>query len=305
MDRIRTDLRALRPLLFALNDGKRIRSSDAPTHSISQRAFARSWRDLCAGEAVEAVALREAAAAVAAVELGAIDVGALRLGGLDDEAITRVFGRAIAKAGAVLSCSMRERLVAAWPGLLARQGDGDAPSFVSRLQQQPRAGATHPSAGRLVLEPAESHADHCQVVAVAAVLIAGQTDTDVVLPFLAGLAHHLHNASLPDGGFAAEELLGDQLQPVVERLRDDALGQLPATLAAQVRRACASMACADDATSQAFHAADVIDRVVEAAHFDRVARFRLAEALGPYGLVHPGPLKPFQDSVLAELGLSA
>lgn len=304
MKRILADLRPLRPLLFALNDSKRIRSSDAPTHSVCQRAFARSWRDLCAGEAVESVALRETAAAVAAVELGAIDVGSLRHGGLDDAAITRVFEKAIAKAGAALHRSLRERLVDAWPGFLARREQRDAPAFVSRLQQQPRAGATHPSAGRLMLEPAESHADHCQVVAVAAVLIAGQTDTDVVLPFLAGLAHHLHNASLPDGGFAAEELLGDELQPVVQRLHENALSQLPEPLAVLVRRACASIACAEDATSQAFHAADVIDRVVEAAHFERVARFRLAEALGPYGLVHPGPLKPFQDGVLAELGLS-
>ncbi len=305
MDRIRVHLRALRPLLLALNDSKRIRSADAPAHSIAQRAFARSWCDLCAGEAVEQVALREAAASVAAVALGAIDVRALRLGGFDDAAIAQVFEGAIAKAGAVLRMPFRERLIAAWPASLNRRDGDNTPAFVRSLQQQPRAGATHPSAGRLMLEPAETHADHCQTVAVAAVLIAGQAGIDVVPPFLAGLAHHLHNASLPDGGFAAEELLGDRLQPLVERLRDTALSELPPALASQVQRACASMVSADEAAAQAFHAADVIDRVVEAAHFERVARFRLAEALGPYGLVHPGPLKSFQDGVLAELGLSA
>lgn len=305
MDRLRTDLFPLRPLLLALNDGKRIRSADAPAHSLSQRAFARAWNDLCAGQSAEAVALRETAAAVAAVELGAIDVGALRQGGLDDRAITEVFESAIDKAGAALARSMRQRLIATLPAMLARRDGYYMPPFVRRLQQQPRAGATHPSAGRLVLEPAESHADHCHVVAIAATLIAGQAHIDVAPPFLAALAHHLHNAALPDGGFAAEALLGDRLQPVIERLRDAALSELPPTLAAQVQRACAAMVSADDASSQAFHAADVIDRVVEAAHFEHVARFRLADALGPFGLVHPGPLKPFQDGVLVELGFIA
>lgn len=305
MDLLRVDFHALRSLVLALNDAKRIRSADLPTLSLAQRGFARSWRDLCAGDAVQTVAFCEAAAAVAAVELGALDAAALRRGGLDDRAITDLFQKAVAKAGASLKSATQDRLFSALPRLIGSDPKGQEPAFVGRLQRQPRAGATHPSAGRLVLEPAESHADHCQVVAVAAVLFASESDLDVAPCFLAGIAHHLHNASLPDGGFAAENLIGDRWPSMVELAREEALSELPATLAASARDACEWIAGANDPGSRAFHAADVIDRVAEAAHFEHVARFRLAEALGPFGLVHPGPLKSFQDEVLAELGLGS
>lgn len=62
---------------------------------------------------------------------------------------------------------------------------------------------------------------------------------------------------------------------------------------------------ADDAmpTARAFHAADVIDRVIEIDHHLRAARTTMDEVLGDYGLVHDGPVKTFHDRVLRDVGL--
>ncbi len=76
------------------------------------------------------------------------------------------------------------------------------PPFVPLLAAQPRAGATRPGHPRVILEPAENHAEHCAVVAVNGVLAAGVFGADPAGPFLTGLAHHLHNAYLPDAGDA-------------------------------------------------------------------------------------------------------
>ena len=155
-----------------------------------------------------------------------------------------------------------------------------------------------------MLEPAESHADHSQAVAVAAVLIAGQASADVAAPFLAGLSHHLHNATLPDAGFAAEELLGAHWPALVDQAREQALRELPPRLAAKVRQSLSLVDRADDDLSRAFQTADVFDRVIEAEHFERIARYSLADALGARGLVHAGPLQGFQQSVLALAGFA-
>ena len=50
--------------------------------------------------------------------------------------------------------------------------------------RQPRAGATRPGHPRVVLEPAENHAEHCAVVAVNGVLAAGVFGADPAVPFL-------------------------------------------------------------------------------------------------------------------------
>ena len=63
-----------------------------------------------------------------------------------------------------------------------------------------------------MLEPPEGHGDHCLVVAVLAAVLAPRYGADPARPFLAGMAHHLHNAALPDSGFAGEMLLGEHLE---------------------------------------------------------------------------------------------
>ena len=299
-------LAGLRPLLVRLNNTKRMRSADEPHRSMAARSFARTWRDLASGAEPEAVAWREAAAAVSTVVLGAIDAASLRRAGLAESAVHDVLCTAIARAVDGLTPAVLQRLIAAVPALLASASSEPAPApcFVQRLQDQPRAGATSPTADRLMLEPAESHADHSQAVAVAAVLIAGQASADVVAPFLAGLSHHLHNATLPDAGFAAEELLGAHWPALVDQAREQALRELPPRLAAKVRQSLSLVDRADDDTSRAFQTADVIDRVIEAEHFERIARYSLADALGARGLVHAGPLQGFQQSVLALAGFA-
>ena len=297
-------LAGLRPLLVRLNNTKRMRSVDAPTRSVAARNFARAWRDLAAGAEVEAVAWREAAAAVSTVVLGAIDAASLLRAALAEDALHTILCTAIVNAGDALTPVVLQRLTAAVPALIscATNPDELGLRFVAGLQDQPRAGATSPTADRLMLEPAESHADHSQAVAVAAVLVAGQTGANVAAPFLAGLSHHLHNAMLPDGGFAAEELLGSHWPALVEQAREQALGELPTRLADQVRESWSLLDRADDDLSRAFQTADVLDRVIEAGHFEQVARYRLADALGARGLVHAGPLHSFQQSVLASAG---
>ena len=54
-----------------------------------------------------------------------------------------------------------------------RQPAAALPPFVPLLAAQPRAGATRPGYPRVILEPAENHAEHCAVVAVNGVLAAG------------------------------------------------------------------------------------------------------------------------------------
>ena len=80
--------------------------------------------------------------------------------------------------------------------------DHEVPGFVEALCRQPRAGATAPGRPRLIVEPPENHAEHCWAVAVYGALLADDVDADPADAFLLGLAHHLHNAVLPDAGFA-------------------------------------------------------------------------------------------------------
>ena len=75
-------------------------------------------------------------------------------------------------------------------------------------------------AARVVVEPPESHGDHCLTVAVYGVLVAPVFGADPVAPFLVGLAHHLHNVVLPDAGFAGEVLLGAALDRVLTTLEE-------------------------------------------------------------------------------------
>ena len=65
------------------------------------------------------------------------------------------------------------------------------------------------------------------IVAVYGALLADDVGADPADAFLLGLAHHLHNAVLPDAGFAGEILLGDHLEPVLERLTERELATLP------------------------------------------------------------------------------
>lgn len=299
-------LAGLRPLLGEINDLKRVRVAGRPG-TLAEQGFFRSWAALIAGDDPRRVAVREATAARIAARLAGIDAATLLHVGLDPRAIASIFRRALGVDGQGPHTDDRSGLDGVVTDLiesaLSQAGVTDSPPFLARLASQPRAGATRPGYPRLVLEPSESHAEHCYVTAVYGVLAAPHFDAEPGAPFLAGLSHHLHNAHLPDAGFAGEELLGEHLAPVMRRLTDEALAQLPAPLAAALREARTILDHADSPEARSFHAADVLDRVLQMDQYSRVAAFELRQALEGWDLVHPGPLQAFHLDVLAAAGL--
>ena len=179
----------------------------------------------------------------------------------------------------------------------------DLPADVETLCRQPRAGATRPGFPRLVLVPPEMHSDHCLLTAVYAALLADCYGADRGVAFRCGLAHHLHNALLPDCGFAGEILLGDRLEGVIARGRERALGQLPSGVAAATREALRHHETIATPEGEAVSAADVIDRVLDVKWRTRAAAVTDADILGDLDLVHAGPLKDFQTELLEQTGL--
>lgn len=298
-------LSQLRPLLTRLQDLKRVRTPDTAPRSLAEAGFLRAWGLLNAGVSATDVVCTECARAVAAVELAGIDAAVLSDAGLSPAEVEGVYGRAIRAGGRALPAPALDALLEAVPDLVrdSAADEPQAPREFARLADQPRAGATHPTKPRLMLDPPESHADHCYVVAVSAALLALTAGVDPAAPFLAGLGHHLHNVWLPDGGFAGEELLGEHLQPVMAALTARALGLLTPALAAQVRAAFALLPAPHSPEAQAFHAADVLDRVLWMGVYEAAATFRLSQAMDDLELVHPGPTQAFLNDSLAAAGV--
>ncbi len=294
-------LAALRPLLAEIGDAKRVRVASAPG-SLAEQAFTRAWARLLRGEDPADVALSETADAVARARLAGLDRAVLTLAGLADDAALAVLRRSFDEVAAPLDAGLRDRLTPAL-GRAPLVDPAAAPPIAVALNAQPRAGATAPGLPRLVVEPPESHGDHCLTVAVYGALVAPVVGADPVPPFLLGLAHHLHNVELPDAGFAGEILLGDALPRVLETLEERQLAALPADLAARLREVLALRADADGPEAQAFHAADVLDRVLQVHHHARAAAFTAAQALDDLDLVHAGPVQAFHHDVVAAAGL--
>ena len=294
-----SSLAGLVPLATELCDLKRVRDASSPD-SLASRMFRRAWAALLAGQHPGDVAHRTTADAVAAARLGGIDRTVLAVAGLSGDEATAVLIRSFDEVAGPLDPAMREQL-RDMLGLAFTAGP--APAFVEALIRQPRAGATCPGKPRIILEPPEGHGDHCLVVAVLAVLLAPRFSADPAAAFLAGMAHHLHNALLPDSGFAGEMLLGDHLGPVMRRLFDRELATLPAPLSGATAAALAAIPDATTAAGRAFHAADVIDRVLQMRHYDQVARFTVDQALDDMDLVHAGPTQSFHQAVLRDAGL--
>ncbi len=290
----------LRPLLGELGDLKRIRSAGREG-SIAQRGFRQAWCELAAGEPPEVVTRRTVAGALAAARLGDLDGPKLRELGLPTDAALGVlragFDAVAADLDPALAAILREGLT------LDPRPEHGAPGFVHDLERQPRAGATCPGKPRVVLEPPETHAEHCWAVAVFGVLLSPAYGADPVEVFTAGLAHHLHNALMPDSGFTGEVLLGARLTDVIDHATAHALLQLDEPVRDTVRAARRILPDASTPEGRAFHAADVIDRVMQIAQHLRPASLTMATVLDDLGLVHDGPVKPFHDRVLQEMGL--
>ena len=295
---------ALLPLLREVNDLKRIRSAQYPS-TWATRCFSRSWKRLLSGHNIEVVALQEAARALAAARLADIDFGTMKSAGLSEQEAVQVLERALDSIGGVLDEALYQQLQFA----LRRSADvdavprGDLTPFLTSLIRQPRAGATRPGVGRIVLEPTEQHGDHCAIVAINGVVCAPLFGANPADAFLTGLTHHLHNAYWPDAGDAGDNLVGELLQPAMQRLRERAIEQLPEALRPRVRDSLSVVYRADTPHAQAFQTADVLDRVLEMEWHARSSAFTLSVALEEMDIVHPGPVQSFQQSVMRESGL--
>lgn len=294
--------KALLPLLRDLGDLKRVRSA-GNKGSIAERLFADAWSRIAAGEDQIEVARITVLAALIASRLGDLTPVVLEAAGIPSDAAQQIWRQAAIETVGTLEPSLQDWLLKTLttPAPPARS----PPSFVGRLAAQPRAGATCPGRGRLVLEPSESHADHCLVVAVYGVLLASSWTAEPEIVFLAALAHHLHNALLPDAGFAGEEMLGVWLEPAVKRATMIAMTELEVEPRRRVEAARAVLPNADSPEGCSFHAADTLDRVLEVEHHLRVAGATMTYVLNELELVHAGEVKPFQDAVLSTMGLAA
>jgi hypothetical protein len=297
----RQGLAGLAGLFGELNDLKRVRRAGEPL-SVAGTLFARAWAALLAdGDDPREVALAMAADAVAAARLGGIDRGVLGRCGLDDGAALAVLRRSYDAVAEPLAALLRAELRARLGRLPAAVEP--PPAFVAALADQARAGPTCPAKPRIVLEPPESHAEHCGTVAVYAVLLSPLYGAAPEDGFLLGMAHHFHNVVLPDAGFAGEELLAGELQSVVERLTAEVVASLPEILAERIAALRPLLAGTAAPAARAFHAADVLDRVLQVRHYARAAAFTVGQALDDLELVHGGPVQAFHLAVLEEAGL--
>ena len=289
----------LRNLFGELGDLKRTRSAGR-TGSVAERSFFAAWAALCAGEEARVVMETSVASALAAARLGDMDADRLAELGLGEAAALTVLRRAFDAVAPAIDPDQAETLRHSLGKFLPV---GLVPPFVAALAEQPRAGATCPGKPRLMLEPPENHAEHCWAVAISGALLSPRYHANATTVFLAGLAHHLHNASMPDSGFTGEMLLGDYLEQVCAAAAGRALDELPPDLRREVADVRRFLPDAATPEGRAFHAADVIDRVLQMAQHLRVATVTLPMLLDDWALVHDGPAKAFHDGVLAEMDL--
>ncbi len=290
---------ALKGLFRELGDLKRVRSAHRKG-SIASRGFRTAWVALTGGADPETVMLQTTATALAAARLADLDRPTLSWLGLARRETDEIMTSALDAVAVGVDASLRARLRKSLGGELP---EAAAPSFVASLEAQPRAGVTCPGKPRTVLEPPENHAEHSFVVALYGVVLSPVYGADPTTVFLAGLAHHLHNAMMPDAGFTGEMLLGAHLDRVAERATRQALDQLEPGLRTRIEAARTILPDAETPEGQAFHAADVIDRVLQIAQHLQAASLTMDQVLGEMALVHDGPVKPFHDGVLREMGL--
>ena len=294
------ELAGLLPLFRELNGLKRLRVA-GKNGSWAERLFVRAWARLIAGEDAGQVVREETAAALVATTLAGIDAEVLAAGGIPPGARVEILQRAFDLVSRPVDPALAESLRATLTDEPNGEPTAEVPPFVSLLAAQPRAGATRPGYPRIMLEPAENHAEHCAIVAVNGVLAAGVFGADPVEPFSTSLAHHLHNAYLPDAGDAGDSLLGEHQRPLMENCRARASQELPAVLREPVHQCLTAVYRADTPEARAFQAADSVDRVLEMEWHARSAAFTLQTALGEMDIIHPGPVQAFQLEVMRAL----
>ena len=316
IDMDRSSLSQLSKLLAELEDLKR----QQPAHyrqSIASTLFVESWKRLLRGEEAGSVAMKTTVQALINILLPGCDRHFLQQAGLSRSDATQVYQQSLRDSThGRIDSELYERLSSYIPGLVDEYFDESAGSvglldeplrerawFVDVLCRQPRAGATKPGIPRLLLIPPEMHSDHCLVTAVFAVLLSPSFCASPQKPFMAGLSHHLHNAVLPDCGFAGEMLLEPWLAGIMQRARTRALAGLHPDLVHTVQEGLATHEAIEVAEGRAASAADVMDRVLDVQWRTRAANVKDEDILSELELVHAGPLKQFQTELLAEAGL--
>jgi 5'-deoxynucleotidase YfbR-like HD superfamily hydrolase len=291
-----SNLASVIPLFREIGNLKRVSPANLPV-SFAVNLFLQSWKNIAGGAHVRGAAIKVAADAIAAAQLGAINADVLRRAELAETEIQTILERSFDSSSAPIEKSLRAELRAA----LMRDfnvGEFSAPPFAEKLARQPRSGATKPNAPRLVFDAPENHAEHIVTVAVYAVLLAPFFNADIATVFLAALCHHFHNADLPDAGYAGEELLGEFLPVIFNNLREQCLGELPDNLREPIRKTFLIIENAHSNEARAFHAADVIDRVLQMRHHSDANEFNLKYALEEMELVHAGAVQAFHYDVL-------
>lgn len=287
--------------LRELGELKRVRTARR-SGSIAERAFRRDWRLLLGGRSIDQAMRESVFKLLAASRLGDLDIETLVALGLKVSEAIAVQHSGVVEMSAELPGAIVSMMANVEPQADHETRDSD---FVDRLASQPRAGVTCPGLQRLLFEPAENHAEHCSIVALYGVLLAPVYDADPATVWLASMSHHLHNAFMPDSGFSGEMLLGEHLEPLMQRATTMCLDQLPAALADKVRIARRILPDVASPEGRAFHAADTLDRVWQIDQHLRPGQVTLDFVLNDMALVHAGPVKMFQDELLREAGLLA
>lgn len=289
---------ALVPLFREISNLKRIRATNLGNRSFAADLFERAWGRINSGTDARTVAVDLTKDAVIAAALGAIDGKVLRQAQLENEQIetilTRAFDAFAVTIDESLRGAMRERITAK----IENEERKHAPDFVNLLTAQPRSGATKVGEPKRIFDQPENHAEHCLAVAVIGALIAAHFDAEVETVFLIGLIHHFHNAYLPDSGFAGEKALGEFLPEIFESFRRRCLAEVPENLHEKIWKLFAEIETANTNEAKAFHAADVIDRVLQMRHHVEANEFTLHYAMEEAELVHAGAVQNFHYEVL-------
>ena len=304
------------PCLQQLQDLKRIRTVDSGSESLATRLYRASWSALLEGQTASQLAPTITALALIMLRFPGFKLDSFRRLGLGDEELKQLLQAAVRDyLPAGVPAHLRRDLIHAVNGLFDREGErlGNVvcaesaplalPEPLERLIAQPRAGATHPVKARLLLLPPESHAEHVLLTAVYATMLAESYSASLEEVFLGALAHHLHNAYLPDMGFAGELALGERLGEVLHNAREQALDHFEPSFANSCRRAVAAHDTLTSPAGRTLVSADVLDRVLDLRYRVRSAQVTEREVLGEHELIHPGPLRDFQTRLLEGLAL--
>ena len=178
------------------------------------------------------------------------------------------------------------------------------PRFAELLSLQPRSGATKTGAPKLIFDAPEDHAAHSIIVGVYAVLLAPiyRADSETVFSRRRSRIIFITPICLIRV-FAGEELLGEFLPRIFDVFRRECLAEIPENLHDKIWRALKIIETADTSEARAFHAADVIDRVLQMRHHAEANEFTLKYALEEAELVHAGAIQEFHYEVLRAANL--